>query len=85
MRINFFSFIFALIILYLIIVIFIYALPFLIIIGIIFLIITGIAWLSSYIFNKTKKHDSYDSEGLRKTKATIIDIKPSEGSDKNNE
>ncbi len=66
--------------------IFLYSLPVLIIIGIIFFIIMGFLWFLNYIFGRINSkilESKYDENGARKTKATVVDIKPAKDKEDN--
>ncbi|MCX7820542.1 MAG: hypothetical protein N2258_02580 [Brevinematales bacterium] len=77
--------IFSFLVMFLIFSIFIYSLPFLIILAIILIIVVSVLWIINYFYNRIKvirDNSKYDEEGLRKTKAKIINIKPSEEGDR---
>ncbi|MGC8765909.1 MAG: hypothetical protein ACP5QT_08520 [Brevinematia bacterium] len=62
-----------------------YSLPVLVVIGVIFFLVMGFLWLLNSVFNKINKkieESKYDEDGLRKTKASVVDIKPSDKEEK---
>ncbi|MEJ5284624.1 MAG: hypothetical protein ACP5Q5_04150 [Brevinematia bacterium] len=78
------SLIFTFLVIFLITTIFIYSLPFLIILAIILIVIVAFLWVINYFYTKIKgikENKIYDEDGLRKTKARIVNIKPSEEGD----
>lgn len=81
------SLIFSFLVIFLITTIFIYSLPFLIILAVILIIIFSFLWIISYFYKKIKginENKTYDEDGLRKTQAKIVNIKPSEEGDDGN-
>ncbi len=77
--------IFSFVVIFLLVTIFIYSLPFLVIIAIILILIVFFFWIINYFYSRIKgiKYNTrYDEEGLRKTKARIVNIKPSEEGEK---
>jgi ABC-type bacteriocin/lantibiotic exporter with double-glycine peptidase domain len=75
------STLFSFCVLFLIFSLFIYALPVLITLAVIFLVIISFIWFGLYVYSRVKQQihqNKYDENGLRKTKASIVDIKPSE-------
>lgn len=85
---QFFSYIFYLAMIFLVFTLLMYSIPVLIVIAILVFVVSAVLWIANYIYNRVKEkleENKYDENGLRKTKASIVDIKPTKGNENGSE